>query len=178
MARKSGFVRRNNRMVRETLWAFDQPTDTALGAASTAVLLTAAGAGLLALRPFTIIRSRGFFHVISDQVAAAETYGASLGHCIVSDQAAAIGVTAVSTPDTDRGSDLWYVFEDYVGRLILNTAVGADYAAGGPRSTVYYDSKAMRKVEEGQTTITVIESMAIASSAQVKTGGRFLIKLH
>ncbi len=177
MARKSGFVRRNGVIRREVFWIAVTPTDTALGAASTAALINVGSAGLLAIRPFTIVRTRGFFHVISDQLSAAETYGASLGIAVVTDQASAVGVTAVPTPDTDRGSDRFFVFEDNVGRVILNTAVGAEYAAG-PAQTRFYDSKAMRKVDTQDDIVVVIESMAIGSSAQVKHGARMLIKIH
>ena len=40
------------------------------------------------------------------------------------------------------------------------------------------DSKSMRKVEEGQDLIEVIENSAISNGAQVITYTRVLIKLH
>ncbi len=58
MARKSGFVRRGGRMVRETIWFGQTETQTVLAAANTAAILTSLNAAALALRPFTIIRSQ------------------------------------------------------------------------------------------------------------------------
>ncbi len=176
MARKSGFVRRGGRMVRETLWVGIGETDTALASAGTAVLFTGLTANLLSLRPFTIVRTRGLIHVISDQVSAAETFGAMFGMCVVSDQALAVGITAVPTPGADRASDLWFVYEEIFGRLILNTAIGVQtYGRDGCK---YFDSKAMRKIEEGQDLSITVEAMTISSGVQIKKAGRLLIKLH
>ncbi len=71
MARKSGFVRRHGSMVRETRW-LDGPhnrTSVAAGAVSIILSLTAVE---LALRPFTVIRTRGIWSLRSDQLAAGE----------------------------------------------------------------------------------------------------------
>jgi hypothetical protein len=122
------------------------------------------------------VRTRGWIHCISDQIGAAETFGVAYGHCIVSDQAAAIGVTAVPTPDSDRSSDLWMVYEEIMGRFIFISGVGVETA--GHNQMRYYDSKAMRKVEEGQDIAIVAEAQAIVSSGQIKKAGRLLVKLH
>jgi len=174
MARKSGLVRRNNRMVRDTVWFSDAFVGTTLAAASTAVLVSSLNATGLAARPFTIIRSRGYLHVRSDQVAASETYVAALGFTVVSDQASAIGITAVPTPMTDLGSDYFYLHESVVGRLSFTTTAGYRETGQGR----VYDSKAMRKVDEDSDAITVVETASISSGAVITFGGRFLIKLH
>ena len=91
---------------------------------------------------------------------------------MVSDQAVAIGVTAVPTPDTDRGSDLWYVFEEIFGEFVFISGVGTQERGQLHR----FDSKAMRKVEDGQDIITVAESPN--TSAKIQVAVRCLIKLH
>ena len=159
---------------RETIWADIVPVVTDLGAASTAQIINTGGAALLALRPFTVIRSRGFFYVSSDQIGASEAWGASLGMAVVSDEAVAIGATAVPTPETDASSDLWFVYETTYGQFTLHTSVGA-YERGVGRT---YDSKAMRRVEDGQDLIIVVETPTIVSSARIQHRGRLLLKLH
>ncbi len=161
-------------MVRESLWIPILPTNTNLGVASTAVLINVSSAGLLALRPFTIVRVRGSMLVNSDQETTSEFYQAALGYAVVSDQAAAIGVTAVPTPFTDQGSDLWHVYEATTGQVRVSSAIGI-WEAGISKD---YDSRGMRKVEDGQTSIQVIESSSISLGCNVGHTGRFLIKLH
>ena len=173
-ARRSGLVLRGGKNVRSTAWVGLIPTDTALAAPSTAVLLAIFGASALAIRPFTIVRTRGFFYCRSDQVAAAERYGACLGMAVVSEQSTTIGVTAIPTPNTDRDSDLWFVFEELQGFLSFSDATGIREVG----TSTSYDSKAMRKVALGQQLAIVIETQDTVSSGAVLHGGRMLIKLH
>ena len=174
MARKSGFVRRNNVMRRETLWVGIAAVDTALAAASTAVLFAGFSAAALALRPFTVIRTHIALFFWSDQVGASETYQMAYGHAVVSDQVLAIGVTAVPIPMTDLSSDLWFVHQIVAGRFVFIT--GAGVLQVGEQH--FIDSKAMRKVEEGQDVASVIETSSVSSGANVLKSGRMLIKLH
>ncbi len=174
MARKSGFIRRDGRMRRETQWLFYTSNDVVLAAASTASVRSSLNAAALALRPFTVIRTRGHWGVKSDQAGASEQYSASMGWVVVSDQASTVGVTAVPTPETDRGSDLWYVYESMAGEFIFISGVGV-FEAGHWSD---FDSRAARKVEEGQDINVIVESSAISSGCEVFSGARFLIKLH
>jgi len=174
MARKSGFIRRGNRMVRETMWVGSTETITALGSASTASIINTLGAGLLAIRPFTIVRTHGFFGIRSDQSAADESYDAALGDCVVSDEAAAIGVTAIPLPWTGLGSDLFYNHQMLMGRFEVATAVGVVPL----RPWMHYQSKAMRKVNDDQDIMTVIQTSSISSGVIVHHAARALIKLH
>ena len=174
--RKSGFIQRSGVARRETVWIGSASFSTLLSAPSTAVLQASLNAAALALRPFTVVRTRGFFHLRSDQGAVTEIYEAALGLAVVSDQAVAIGVTAVPTPTTDDDSDLWFVYERGFGELEVNTSVGfSNGPAGGYRS---FDSKAMRKVEDGQDVIQVVETSALSSGARLASHLRMLVKLH
>ncbi len=173
VARRSGFVRRGGRMVRETLWGDVVATGTTFATAGAAVLINVTGAGLLALRPWTVIRARGSMFVKSDQTAAAEDQAIALGMAIVSDQAVAIGITAVPTPDTDAGSDLWFVYQT------LMAAHGAGTVDSNEGRFIEYDSRAMRKVEDGSQLIVVGESIAaITNGLILRHQSRILIKLH
>ena len=163
-------------MRRESKWIAIAATETAISGANSAVLFTGFSAVDLGLRPFTIVRSRGFFSVMSDQIAASERWGASIGMAVVSDQAFAIGVTAVPTPETDRDSDLWYVYETLMGRVQFVSSTGITLYGATP--WIQYDSRAMRKVEEGQDCAIVVETNSVSNGVQISKAGRMLIKLH
>jgi hypothetical protein len=159
-ARKSGFVRRNNVMRRETLWTGLSHTQVTIAAASTATLISVPAATILALRPYTVVRTRGILTMASDQTSASEDQEISYGHCVVSDQAAAIGVTAVPTPVTDLDSDAWYVYESMADGFSVTTDIGRINPVG---RTISFDSKAMRKVEDGFQDIDVLETSSTKS---------------
>jgi len=133
-------------------------------------------AAALAMRPFTVVRSRFNWAIVSDQVVAAESFGAAAGGCVVSDQAAAIGVSAVPTPVTDQGSDLFYWYDQHFGRFLVLSAIG--FVETGADNMRDIDSKAMRKVNEDEDLIITFETFSFVSSAQITFGGRFLVKLH
>ncbi len=159
-------------MRRETLWFGASPFDQGL-AAGAAVLLSSLNAAALALRPFTLIRLRGVAQIMSDQVTADERQFGILAQAVVSDQASAIGITAVPTPVTDSGSDLFFQFTPMISDVNFVTGTGVR-----PLANQYeIDSKAMRKVEDGQDIISVVENGAVVGS--IITGfTRLLIKLH
>ena len=172
--RHSGRVLRGGAMRRESIWIFGSPDETVLGSASTAALIGTLNAAALALRPFTVVRVRGHFGLRSDQVSADEDYSASLGVAVVSSQAAAIGVTAVPTPETDRGSDLFFVYESLAGHFRFTTGVA--YIEAGHWKD--FDSKAMRKVDGDQDIAIVTETSAISLGAIPHVSFRMLLKLH
>jgi len=172
-ARRSGLVLRGGRNIRESSWFFLTPLEVSIGGSDTATLFGSLNAAALALRPFTIVRSRYEWYGRADVVTGGEEWGGAFGVCVVSDQAAAIGVTAVPTPITDTGSDLFFVYEQMFGRF-----GGTQVEEVGARKTI--DSKAMRKVNDSEDMVLVLESGAAAISSSLVSiiGGRFLVKLH
>ena len=172
-SRKSGFVQRGGVMRRESLWVGISHQNTILAAAATAVLTNSANAALLALRPFTIVRTHLNWLVTSDQSAATENFIGSFGAAVVSDQAVAVGVAAVPTPATDQGSDLWFLYATWTGRFeLVGTSITSDVS---PQNI---DSKAMRKVEDGQDVVFVAEAGLIGNGCVVHSSGRMLVKTH
>ena len=156
---------------RLTTWLFFQPTivvSTATGGTIVGVLNAAA----LALRPFTIIRTRVELTLRSDQAAAVETQICCFGLAVVSDQAAAIGVSAVPTPFTDMQSDHWLLHQIIYGDESNLT----DRTRSATRKSV--DSKAMRKVNVGEDLVIVQEFATGSNGFSLTSGGRILIKLH
>ncbi len=174
MARLSRFRQRMVAQRRKTFWFSGLQVRATLGAASTAAIMTSLNAAALLLRPFTIVRTRGFLAVRSDQVAASENQNVHHGLIVVSDQAVAVGVTAVPTPATDNGSG-WFVLDGIAQRFDFRSSTGA--SLDGERF-YRFDSKAMRKVEEGQDVVHVTETDAISAGATVTIFVRHLIKLH
>ena len=161
-------------MRRETSWLAGLfATDTV--AASTALLLTQLNAAALALRPFTVVRVRGILQITSDQAAANESQFAGFGMAVVTTQAAAIGITAVPTPVTDNGSDLFFLYQSIMARRQVSTGVSVSEAG----KVLEIDSKAMRKVEDGQDLISVVELPGVGNGGAVfDSYCRVLIKLH
>ena len=176
-SRKSGYVYRSGGRRRESAWVAISETSNTLASANAAVLSHSANAALLAARPFTIVRTHLTYFVKSDQTGALEAYESALAMAVVSDQAVAIGITAVPTPMTDRESDLFFLFQDLADQFMFISGVGVQ--AGNVGRMIQVDSKAMRKVEEGQDLIVVEENSSLQASGTTQVVlGRLLIKLH
>ncbi len=174
MAHRTGFPSRGRTAKRQSIWLEFAPAVFTIAAASTPLLIFTLNASALALRPFTVVRTRGSLFYKSDQELADERYGCGFGIAVVSDQAAAIGVTAVPNPTSDYGSDLWFVIEQLQGFFQFGTNVGKD-EAGRIKDL---DSKAMRKVDVGQDIVVVIETSASQVSCTLESAFRMLVKVH
>ncbi len=141
---------------------------------STKVLVSVLSAGALLLRPFTILRTRMVIIWASDQISATEAPVGDFGKIVVTDTAAGIGVTAVPNPssiDGDPDAD-WFVHQPVQDDFRFTTGVGYFTAAG--RQYVI-DSKAMRKFEDGQSLVMMIENLG-STAIRVAVAGRFLVK--
>ena len=160
---------------RLTDWFFIDESATTLATASSSALIGQLNAAGLAMRPFTVIRTYLDLLLISDQVAASEFQQAAIGMAVVSDQAIAIGITAVPTPFTDAGSDLWFVHQFMSASFLFASGVGFDGSDGRGYNV---DSKAMRKVNADQDLAIVIERSSLGAGVDVIVAGRFLVKLH
>jgi len=169
------FATRRQGPSRETLWFGTTEAIVTLAAANSAQLVTSLNAAALALRPFTVIRSYIQWSMMSDQLVALEDQQVGYGRAVVSDQASAIGVTAVPTPFTDLSSDLWFMHGILSSRFV-DTGTAVEVAPNPVQVTL--ESKAMRKVEDGQDLITVMENSSISAGTRSLVAGRLLIKLH
>ena len=156
---------------RKSTWLFlDGTFNTMIALGGT--LVGTLNAAALALRPFTVVRTYLSGLLFSDQAAAIEDQVAGVGVCVVSDQAFAVGVTAVPTPISDIGSDLWF------SHKLLWARESSLTDRTNPSLIWELDSKAMRKVDAGQDLAVVIEMDDIGDGVRLGLGGRFLIKLH
>jgi len=160
---------------RKTTWLEIESTSTTLTSAggTTLNVLTAAEA---AKRPFTIIRTHLELMVQSDQFAASEFQVGALGIVVVSDQARAIGVTAIPTPVTDAGSDMFFLHQWFMSNFTFVSSVG--FSEGRAAANFYtVDSKAMRKVNDDQDVMVVAEmDPSVGSGLILHVSGRLLIK--
>ncbi len=170
---KSGFIVRDGRRRRQTVWFQFGLSSNSLAASATAVIAQSLNAAALELRPFTIVRSRFVWRVDSDQSAATETYTGNVGLCVVSDQAVAIGVSAVPTPASDLGSDLFFMIDQWIGKFAL---IGAEVTQEVSSKRV--ESKAMRKVDIGQDIVLTKEAGIGGTGCEIATVGLMLVKLH
>ncbi len=172
-SRAGGFIR-GGRSRRETLWIGVDPAVVGLTVGG-GTLTHALNASALALRPFTITRSRMTIQWSSDQTAATERQFGAYGLAVVSDEALAIGVTAVPTPVTDSSSDLWLLHQWLMSQFIVTSAIGSESVY----QQIDIDSKAMRKVEDGQDIAFVGElATGVSDGFTLLVAGRLLVKLH
>ena len=152
MARRHVVVRGSVRSRRATQWVASSLETAVTNLAGSSVLLDQT---LTGTEPFTVVRTRGTLWVGSDQVATNEIAIGSLGMAVVSDQAAAIGVTAIPTPATDQESDLFFLWTPFLSDTRVVSAVGFETNTFSRND---FDSKAMRKVNENETIVVVLEN--------------------
>jgi len=164
-------------MRRETFWTAQIPTQDVIASADTANFIGSGGTDITLNRPLTIVRTRGVLQVGSDQNSATEDQEIGFGMVVVSDQAIAIGVTAIPTPMVDINSDLWFVYELIFSNYDVISAIGTRAADGATRF-IQFDSKAMRKVEDGTNLAVVAETSPTSEGVSIVSGFRMLLKLH
>ena len=130
-----------------------------------------------ALDDLTIVRIRG--ELLLQQVSAtAESDGFEVGFgiCIVTQNAAGIGVSAVPAPIADIGWDGWMVH--WHGQLIATAALSGGSNVPGATARLPIDSKAMRKLHLTDTVVAVLEVVENPTSVmQASFFGRMLSKL-
>ncbi len=152
---------------RQTTWFQFAPVEQTV--TSGAALVFSLNAAALAMRPFTIVRAHFEIMIRSDQAAAVEQQLAGIGMAVVSDEAVAVGVSAVPTPITEMASHLWFLH-----RLIFaDASTLTDRTI--PAKSLTIDSKAMRKVEVGSDIILAVEH-TVGGGWIMDIGGRLLVK--
>lgn len=168
--RRSSFGRRSpGRLTEWGALAFGSDV-VALGA-NTVLLHGVFSAGALAKRPFTIIRLVGSMMVQSDQNAAVENPFGAWGASIVTDEAVAVGVTAVPDPTSNPDSDLFFAYQSFAAEGSTSTNVGR------PVNFQTFDFRSQRKVQDGQDIAVVVANASAADGLTFLLQFRFLMKL-
>ena len=123
----------------------------------------------------TIVRTRGeMLFSLRSTSAVGEGFlvGAALG--IVTNDAFAVGVTAVPSPIDDIDWDGWYWHQ----LVHLFEAVGVSDDGITTNARIQIDSKAMRKIGVNETAFMVIEGAEVGTSVVAAFGlTRMLLKL-
>jgi len=141
MARQQGRPRRGQTFQRQpTNWARTVVDYQVIPAASKLFMLTIVNSNPGINE--TVRRTRGMISIASDQGLVPETQLGAFGAIVVTDAAAAIGVTAMPDPVSDASDDGWFLWVPFFQTSVTNV---------NSRQSVEYhfDSKAMRKVPEG-----------------------------
>jgi len=177
-------ARRRSRFVRPAprtkMWIGAGIGQTTLSPTSV-TLLSVLGTGQKLLRPFTILRTHMLINIRSDQQVAVEFTFGSWGELIVTDTAAAIGITAIPDPSAFTGGNPeadWFSWAAFVNGFFIDIngtdGIGVDGSFG---SNYVIDSKAMRKVGPDDDLVEVA-SVASSNGTIITTQGRRLIQLH
>ena len=172
MARRSTRARFIRPPARTKMWIGSGVGGTVLAGNTLALVSTLSGGALL-LRPFTIMRTRMDLLFHSDQQAADETPHGSYGKLVVTDTAAALGVTALPNPSGINGDPeaAWFVWQAMSSAFLSSTEIG------GEGWHYVIDSKSMRKVGPDDDVVTLVD-MQDGAGANLVSNGRMLIQLH
>ncbi len=122
----------------------------------------------------TLVRTRGLLTVLSDQASASEEPFGAWGIAKVSDQAFAIGASAIPFPYTNAASDLWLAHGYWACPMVGATLVGFS-GSGVQRYEI--DSKAMRKLTPDETFVVMIENANATDGVKFNLDLRLLAKL-
>ena len=160
---------------RKTQWGSSADVTASIAIGPQVALLTQdlSGAALASVVPATIVRTRGELWVRSDQVAAVEEPFGALGFSVVTEAARAVGVAAVPIPITDEGADVFFVHQFWQCGAVETGAVQE-----APWSRYSFDSKAMRKITDGEAVVVTMENASAVGLADFILKFRMLFKLH
>ena len=170
--RSRGFLPVRSR--RKNSWQFGP----AVQAAGT-IVLSASGSAILGVGAqavtdgMTLVRLRGNMRSwLSTLTSAFDGFSGAFGIGVFQEEAFAIGVTAVPSPETDIGWDGWIWWTGFTLRpqsVTADTAAFRDYVI---------DSKSMRKLDTGDVIALVVEVREIGGSTiNFQMDSRALVKL-
>ncbi len=126
--------------------------------------------GFAANTDATILRTHLAIWVGSDQAAGYEDQALCIGMRAVSDVAFALGITGVPGPFTEGGDDGW----------MLHKSIFQEGHTAGPALPGYLyvvDSKAMRKLQDGETMALILENHHATESLKFAASVRMLSKV-
>jgi len=122
----------------------------------------------------TVVRTRGMFGWMTDQVVSDEFQFGAFGLAVVTAQAVSVGITAVPHPATDAAWGGWFYHSYFASAVEFISADGVNTEL---MHTQIIDSKAMRKVDEDERIIAVVENMS-SFGLEFINFERFLSKVH
>ena len=177
MARRNrSFVRRAAGPRRATEWGFLSSTGTQNLAANTFIQAGSISQALFGdSTPLTLIRTRGYLFVATDQAAATETPLGAAGVVISTEAARVAGAASLPDPTADEDTGVWQTYVPFVNQFKLVNATGVD---GNSGTMFMVDSKAMRKIDTGFALNLMISNASTLHGMVFAVNFRFLFKLH
>ena len=146
-------------------------------ASSTSTIL---GSGVVPLvEGLTAVRLRGSLQAyLKTSDAANGGFHCALGIALATDEAFAVGITALPEPVTDPGFDGW-LFHRFFDLHSFGATIAESMNAAGLASIQFeVDSKAMRKIPVGMTMYAVLQSVELSTATMsVFFDSRVLAKL-
>jgi len=124
--------------------------------------------------PSTIVRTRGEIWVSSDQDAANESSFGAFSMQVTSEAAVVAGAASMEGPIANEVSDVFFVHQFFIG---ANDGPSTGALFGRPWHRFAFDSKAQRKIVDGQAIAVMIENAAAAGSFIYILKFRMLLKL-
>ena len=111
-------------------------------------------------------RTRGRFVITSDQAVVQEHHLGALGVIVVNDIALAAGAASLPGPVTNRNDEGWLLWEPIVGISSISDG-GSGF---GQYIGQEFDSKAMRRIEDGFSLALMVENASAAFVFEVTLG--------
>ena len=160
-SRNGRFPRRAGASRRRVSWSLG-PRGI-LSAGDSAISLFSVSAESL-LDDLTIVRTRGRLTMFLSGVGTAnDGQRWAFGMCVVTQNAAGIGATAVPDPIADIGWDGWFVYE--TGTLVSGDTTPLTDPGQIAQAVIEIDSKAMRKLHLTDTVVGILGNAEIGASS-------------
>jgi len=109
---------------------------------------------------------------MSDQVSQTEFQFGAVGMIVVNDLAIAAGVASIPGPGTDLDDDGWFVWEPF--QLVGEAKDGGADGSAQEWAGWSFDSKAMRRIEEGFGIAIVCENVNTSNGLEIALAASFL----
>ena len=163
-----GGVRRTTEWIGAS-WALQD-----VAANSSALVVSFTAAQLIDHIPFTITRVVGMWMTAIDAgFVTDQDYFACLGGTVLLERARAGGI--VPRPFTDLGDDNWFLHA--MSGAYLEEVLTSE-AASVTSQMIHFDSRAQRKVEDGDAISFIVENAVGGDTMQTSGAFRLLCKLH
>jgi len=121
----------------------------------------------------TVLRTVGSISVATDQSAAGEDQIGAFGLILVTDLAVAAGIASIPDPVTNVADDGWFVFVPIVQHFRFVDASGVLIDS----MRYDFDSKAKRRVEEGQAVAVVVANGNASHGFNISVAFRLLSQI-